>query len=154
MTRPLDSKPVPDIRVTPDQEVRATPDQEVRATPDQEVRATPDQEVRATPDQVLEDGVLRDRAAIEPAPATPRRTRTGAAWVAISVGVVVLVALIVFIAQNTRRVDVSFLGWNGRFPLSVALLVAAAGAAVIVMVVGTARIAQLRLAARRIRRST
>ena len=109
-------------------------------------------EVREVPNQAgLPDDRLLPGRPTEP---TPPRTRTGAAWVAICVGAVVLVALIVFIAQNTRRVEVSFLGWSGRFPLSVALLVAAAGAAGIVLVVGTARIAQLRLAARRIRRST
>jgi uncharacterized integral membrane protein len=84
--------------------------------------------------------------------AKPRRTRTAAAWTATIVGVITSIALIIFIAQNTAPVRVTFLSLHGRFPLAVALLVAAAGAVLIVLILGTARITQLRLAARRLRR--
>jgi uncharacterized integral membrane protein len=62
---------------------------------------------------------------------------------------VVLVLLIIFIAQNTRSTTVSFLGWEGRTPLAVALLIAAVAGLFLAAVAGTLRIWQLR---RRVRR--
>ncbi len=61
----------------------------------------------------------------------------------MTIGVLVAVVLIVFIAQNTQKVEVSFLGWDGDVPLAVALLIAAVCGAAIVLLVGTVRIAQL-----------
>jgi uncharacterized integral membrane protein len=62
---------------------------------------------------------------------------------------VLLLLLIIFIAQNTQDVDISFLGWSGRAPLSVSLLAAALAGIVIVGAAGSLRILQLR---RRVRR--
>jgi uncharacterized integral membrane protein len=74
----------------------------------------------------------------------PRKTRAGRVWVAISAFAVVLVLLIVFIAQNAHNVKISFLAWSGQFPLSIALLIAAVGAALITLMAGSTRIIQLR----------
>jgi len=52
--------------------------------------------------------------------------------------------LIVFMLQNTGRVEVNFLGWQGTVPLALALLIAAVGAAIATMAIGVARIIQLR----------
>jgi uncharacterized integral membrane protein len=62
---------------------------------------------------------------------------------------VLLLVLVIFIAQNTQDVEVSFLGWNGQAPLAVALLIAALVGIAIALVAGTLRILQLR---RRVRR--
>ena len=70
----------------------------------------------------------------------------------MTIGVLVAVVLIVFIAQNTQKVEISFLGWDGDVPLAVALLIAAVCGAAIVLLVGTVRITQLRRAERRQRR--
>ena len=51
--------------------------------------------------------------------------------------------LIVFMLQNTRSVEVTFLGMHGNLPLAMALLVAAVGSAILTMAIGTARITQL-----------
>jgi uncharacterized integral membrane protein len=80
------------------------------------------------------------------------RTRTGAAWFGICAAALLFVVLIVFMLQNTRNVEVSFLGMHGNLPLALALLVAAVGAAILAMVVGAARITQLRRLSRRQRR--
>jgi uncharacterized integral membrane protein len=61
----------------------------------------------------------------------------------------VLLLLVVFIAQNTQKVEVSFLGWTGDTPLAVALLVAALAGLFLAVVAGALRIWQLR---RRVRR--
>jgi uncharacterized integral membrane protein len=73
-----------------------------------------------------------------------RRSRTSKAWAAILGFGLVLVLLIVFIAQNTQSVKVSFLGWDGHAPLAVALLLSAAAAMVVTAVAATLRILQLR----------
>jgi len=66
------------------------------------------------------------------------------AWVSIWTATVVFIALIVFMLQNTRSVEVSFLGLDGTLPLALALLITAAGAVLLTLIFGTARIAQLR----------
>jgi len=81
-----------------------------------------------------------------------RHTRTSAAWVAVTVVVVFGVALIDFIAQNTRDVHIAFFGANGRIPIAVALLVAAVAGAIVVLAIGVGRVAQLRLTMRRERK--
>lgn len=59
--------------------------------------------------------------------------------------------LVVFILQNPRRVEVSYLGFTGSLPLGVALLLAAVGGGVLVAIAGVARVTQLRMIARRTR---
>jgi uncharacterized integral membrane protein len=76
-------------------------------------------------------------------------TRIGGAWVAVAVAVVLGVALIDFIVQNTRSVRVEFFAANGQMPVAVALLGAALAGAFLVLAVGIARTTQLRLANRR-----
>jgi uncharacterized integral membrane protein len=89
--------------------------------------------------------------ATSPASRVPR-TRTSAAWFGICVAALLFVVLIVFMLQNTRSVEVSFLGMHGNLPLAMALLVAAVGASIATMVIGAARITQLRRLSRRQRR--
>ncbi|MDP9795290.1 putative integral membrane protein [Catenuloplanes nepalensis] len=72
------------------------------------------------------------------------RTRTGATWFGICVAALLFVVLIVFMLQNTRVVEVSFLAWHGSVPLALALLTAAVGTAILTTAIGTARITQLR----------
>ena len=82
----------------------------------------------------------------------PRPTRISAAWVAISIAVIFGVALIVFIAQNTRRVNIEFFTINAQVPVAVALLAAALAGAIVVLAIGVGRVTQLRLNLRRQRR--
>ena len=76
-------------------------------------------------------------------------TRTSMVWTMVGIGVVLLVAILVFILQNGQRVRVRFLMANGTLPLGVALLFAA----LLVLVAGAARVLQLRVVARRHRRT-
>lgn len=73
-----------------------------------------------------------------------RQSRTSQFWAALFGFGIVLVLLIIFIAQNTQRVPVSFLGWTGHPPLAVALLIAVAATILVMAVAGTLRILQLR----------
>jgi len=81
-----------------------------------------------------------------------RHTRTSAAWAAVVVAVIFGIALIDFIAQNTRHVRIEFFWASGRIPVAVALLGAALAGAVVVLAIGVGRVAQLRLKIRRQRR--
>lgn len=85
---------------------------------------------------------------IEPVVGSVRHTRISAAWTAVAVAALLGIALIVFIVQNTQKVQVKFFGASGHLPLVVALLAAAIIGALIVLVVGVSRITQLRLSAR------
>jgi uncharacterized integral membrane protein len=71
-------------------------------------------------------------------------TRTSAAWLGVWAGVAALILLIIFVAQNTRAVEVSFLWMHGQISLALALLIAGVGGAVVAMAVAAVRIVQLR----------
>jgi uncharacterized integral membrane protein len=81
-----------------------------------------------------------------------RRTRTGGVWVAMGASAVVLLLLLIFILENQRQVNIGFFGAHASLPIGVAMLLAAVGGALVVIIPGTGRIIQLRLAARRHRR--
>jgi uncharacterized integral membrane protein len=78
-----------------------------------------------------------------------RGSRTSGIWVAVVGLGLLLLLLVVFIAQNTQTVNVTFLGWDGTAPLSVALLIAAVAGLFLAVAAGSLRILQLR---RRVRR--
>ena len=71
-------------------------------------------------------------------------TRTGAAWVGVSAGALVAILLIIFMVQNTHQVQVDFLGMSTSTSLALMLLIAAVGGILLTVIVGTARIVQLR----------
>jgi uncharacterized integral membrane protein len=72
--------------------------------------------------------------------------------VVVCVAVLILIAVIIFVAQNTSSVRITFLFLHGRFPLAVALLGAVAAGCVLTLVLGTTRILQLRRIVRQRRR--
>ena len=76
-------------------------------------------------------------------------TRAAALWSSLIIGFLVLIVLLIFIAQNTDPGTFHFLGWNWTLPLGVALLLAAVGGGLLAVLVGAARIVQLRIAARK-----
>ena len=76
-------------------------------------------------------------------------TRAGALWSALIVGFLVLIVLLVFIAQNTESAQFAFLGWRWTLPLGVAILLAAVCGGLLTVTAGTARIVQLRRAAKK-----
>lgn len=78
-----------------------------------------------------------------------RGSRTSGLWATVIALGLVLLLLIIFVAQNTQKVNVSFLGWDGQTPLAVALMIATAAGLFIAAVAGSLRILQLR---RRVKR--
>jgi uncharacterized integral membrane protein len=76
-------------------------------------------------------------------------TRAGALWSALIVGFLILILLLVFIMQNTDSTTVHLFGWAWQLPVGVAVLLAAVGGGLLTVLVGTARILQLRRAAKK-----
>ncbi|GGM92520.1 hypothetical protein GCM10011609_32500 [Lentzea pudingi] len=84
------------------------------------------------------------------APKKLRPTRISGTWIAVLVAIIVLIFLLIFILQNGGNATIHFLWGEFSLPLGVALLFGAIGGALLVAVVGAARILQLRRQAKRI----
>jgi lipopolysaccharide assembly protein A len=78
-----------------------------------------------------------------------RHGKVSAAWTGAVTAAILLIALIIFIAQNSAQVTIHFLGLDGRISLALALLIAAVGSVLLVAIPGTLRILQLRRALKR-----
>ena len=94
----------------------------------------------------------------EPQPASKGQdklpvTRLGRIWTATVAGVVVLILLIIFIAQNQDQVTLRYFGYTGQVNLGLALFISAVGGALVVAIAGLARIVQLRATARKQRKA-
>jgi lipopolysaccharide assembly protein A len=74
-------------------------------------------------------------------------------WFAVVVFAVLLVFLLIFIVQNERPVDITFLGAHWRLQLGVALLLAAVVGVLLAILAAVARMGQLRAVAKRHRRA-
>lgn len=76
-------------------------------------------------------------------------TRAAALWTSLIAGFLILIVLLIFITQNNASVPFSFLVWHWNLPLGVAMLLAAVAGGLITVLAGTARLFQLRRAAKR-----
>ncbi|BBZ09289.1 hypothetical protein MDOR_34580 [Mycolicibacterium doricum] len=76
-------------------------------------------------------------------------TRAAAVWTSVIVGLLILIVLLIFIAQNTESAEFAFLGWHWNLPLGVAILLAAVCGGLIASLAGAARLFQLRRAAKK-----
>ena len=77
------------------------------------------------------------------------RTRAAALWAALTLGFLILIVLLIFIAQNTESAEFTFLGWHWSLPLGVAILFAAVAGGLLTVAVGAVRMFQLRRAAKK-----
>ena len=73
-----------------------------------------------------------------------KKSLAGTTWVALIVGVLLLILLLVFILQNQESAELQLLGWTMTFPIGVGMLIAAIVGALIMALVGGVRIVQLR----------
>jgi uncharacterized integral membrane protein len=126
------------------------------ATPGTSLESQPDEPAGSGLDAVTgpDLGPGADRPAGEetrrqPIKLTP--TRTSAMWLGVWAGVLVVILLIIFVAQNTAGVEINFLWMSGRISLALAMLIAGVAGAVVAMAVAAARIIQLRRMVRRAR---
>ncbi len=127
--------------------------------------AAPDPQLEAPPEQPAPVAPPEQPAPVappeQPGPAAPpplpqhkiRPTRLSGLWFAVVFFAVVLLFLLIFILQNGRAVDVSYLGAHGHLPLGVAMLFSAVCGVLLTILAGAARISQLHAVARRHRRA-
>lgn len=80
-------------------------------------------------------------------------TKLGRIWTATVFGIIVLILLIVFIAQNQDQVTLRYFAYEGQVNLGLALFIAAVGGALVVAIAGAARVIQLRATARKKRKT-
>ena len=87
-------------------------------------------------------------AASPPRTAAPAKqvplTRAGAAWIGVSAAALLSIMLIIFLVQNTHQVNVKFLWMSTSTSLALTLLIAAVGAVLLTVILGTTRMVQLR----------
>lgn len=76
-------------------------------------------------------------------------TRAASIWWSLTAGFLILIVLLIFITQNTESAQFAFFGWHWTLPLGVAMLLAAVCGGLITVLAGTARIFQLRRAAKK-----
>ncbi|WP_428339646.1 LapA family protein [Mycobacterium sp.] len=86
---------------------------------------------------------------VPPPESAVKFTRTAGLWSFLALGFFILIVLLIFITQNTSPGDFAFLGWHWTLPLGVAILLAAVSGGLITFLAGTARIYQLRRAAKK-----
>jgi lipopolysaccharide assembly protein A len=78
-----------------------------------------------------------------------RATRVSGVWIGLIATALFVILLIIFIAQNSRRVSLHFFGWHGQFSLALTILLSAVLGILLVAIPGSLRIFQLRRALRK-----
>jgi uncharacterized integral membrane protein len=87
-----------------------------------------------------------------PVAARPGSTRTSRAWLGSVFGLVVLIAILIFILQNLASVSIHFPAATVKMPIGVAILFGVILGGLFVFLLGLARVVQLRHSMRRNRR--
>jgi uncharacterized integral membrane protein len=102
-----------------------------------------------SPDHPPQTTAPAQRTDAAPPESAVKFTRTASVWMSLTAGFLILIVLLIFITQNTTSAQLAFLGWRGSLPLGVAILLAAVSGGLITVAAGTARIYQLRRAAKK-----
>lgn len=76
-------------------------------------------------------------------------SRVGVTWLSLAVFVIILLLLVIFILQNNHDVAIEYFGWNGSVPFGVSIILAALAGAILTLLIGSIRILQLKMAARK-----
>jgi uncharacterized integral membrane protein len=125
------------------------------SNPDRPVAANPPLPGDPTPPPLAElPEVPADAKPVDTKPGPPpenavKFTRAAALWSSLILGFLILILLLVFIMQNTDSTTVNFFAWQASLPVGVAVLLSAVGGGLLTVAVGTARIVQLRRAAKK-----
>ncbi|MCS3493868.1 putative integral membrane protein [Arthrobacter sp. JUb119] len=119
-------------------------------TPEQENIPAESREVEVETTVPMDSKVQRAKpAGADKLPAT----KLGRIWTATIFGLLVLILLIIFIAQNQEQVTLNYFAYQGQVNLGLALFFAAIGGALVVAIAGVARVIQLRSTAKKQRKA-
>lgn len=83
------------------------------------------------------------------APRAVTATRTSVVWAGLWAVTAILIVFMVFVVSNTGDVRISFAGMSGVLPLAVVLMAAMSAGIAVTLILGTARLTQLRPLTRR-----
>lgn len=72
------------------------------------------------------------------------RSKIGAVWITLAVFVFILILLIIFILQNSLTVQIHYFGAKGTLQFGIAMLIAAVAGSLLTLLIGSARIIQLK----------
>ena len=118
-------------------------------SPDRPHGSTPPLPGEPTPPPLAELPEVPDTPPAPPPESAVKFTRAAALWSSLIIGFLILILLLVFIMQNTDSTTVNFFAWQASLPVGVAVLLSAVGGGLLTVAVGTARIVQLRRAAKK-----
>ncbi|TMQ92173.1 DUF1049 domain-containing protein [Actinomadura soli] len=85
-----------------------------------------------------------DRHKPLPSPRTVKAVRTSVVWSELWAVAAILILFMVLVVSNTGDVRISFAGMSGVLPLAVVLMAAMAAGIVVTLLLGMARLTQLR----------
>lgn len=85
----------------------------------------------------------------KPAPPQEHHSRVGVTWLSLGVFVIILLLLVIFILQNNNDVPIKYFGWNGSVPFGVSIVLSALVGAILTLLIGSIRILQLKMAAKK-----
>jgi uncharacterized integral membrane protein len=71
-------------------------------------------------------------------------SKIGTAWVSLIVFVILLLLLAIFILQNSNKIKISYFGFHGNLSFGVGMFLAALAGSILTLLVGSARIIQLK----------
>lgn len=98
---------------------------------------------------VAEPAPVESTAPEKPAKPKVKGSLAGSTWVALIVGLFLLIALLAFILQNQQPVELKLWTWEFSFPAGVGFLLAAIVGALIMALVGGVRMLELRRQAKK-----
>lgn len=98
---------------------------------------------------VAEPAPVETTAPEKPAKPKVKGSLAGSTWVAMIVGLFLLIALLAFILQNQQPVELKLWTWEFSFPAGVGFLLAAIVGALIMALVGGVRMLELRRQAKK-----
>lgn len=121
------------------------------APPAAEGAGYPGGNTRPDPDPAPAERTAAERSTPAPgfdARGRVRATKVTGVWIGLIGTALFLILLVIFVAQNSRRVALHFFGWHGQFSLALTILLSAVIGVLLVAIPGTVRIVQLRRALR------
>ncbi len=77
-------------------------------------------------------------------PLSPKDQKLDAVWITLAIFIFILILLIFFILQNSITVQIHYFGAKGTLQFGIAMLIATVAGSLLTLLVGSARIIQLK----------
>lgn len=90
-----------------------------------------------------DDSIGRETRIVTTDPSLDQHQRagiSGATWIALILGTLILILLLIFILQNNVSADFAYFGWQFSLPLGIAMLFAAIAGVLVTALLGSVRL--------------